>query len=101
MGFHWENGNYYIVYLGYRDNGKENVLGLYTDNGKENGNYYSEFWAFPLSKREVREHNILVCLRCWELLASINMMMVTVMVARSVHQPVCDWLSFVCATRSA
>ena len=80
--------------LQYRDNGKENVLGFYTDNGKENGNYYSGFRASPLSKRE---HNILVCLRCWELLASISMMMMmmTVMVARSVHHPVCG------ASRSA
>ena len=52
-----ENGNYrgYRVYIGvyirgilglYRDNGKENgnycsLLGLYRDNGKENGNYCS------------------------------------------------------------
>ena len=28
-----ENGNYYII-IGY-------ILGLYRDNGKENGNYYS------------------------------------------------------------
>ena len=31
----------------YRDNGKENgnyYLGLYRDNGKENGNYYLELY---------------------------------------------------------
>ena len=36
MGLYWdngkENGNYYII-IGY-------ILGLYWDNGKENGNYY-------------------------------------------------------------
>ena len=35
----------------YRDNGKENgnfygILGLYRDNGKENGNYYSLEFRF-------------------------------------------------------
>ena len=39
--------NYSILGL-YRDNGKEDgnyysILGLYRDNGKENGNYYSGF----------------------------------------------------------
>ena len=41
----WVNVLYSILGL-YRDNGKENgnycsILGLYWDNGKENGNYYS------------------------------------------------------------
>ena len=50
-GFLFENPNITILGL-YRDNGKENgnyyiaqkynysVLGLYRDNGKENGNHY-------------------------------------------------------------
>ena len=37
-----------ILGLGFSDNGKENgnyysILGLYRDNGKENGNYYIGF----------------------------------------------------------
>ena len=45
----------------YRDNGKENgnyysILGLYRDNGKENGNYYNEI---------ICTHSSLAALRCF------------------------------------
>ena len=50
IGVYW--GNIGVILGIYRDNGKENgnyysiigyILGLYRDNGKENGNYYIGF----------------------------------------------------------
>ena len=52
-----ENGNYYVVYWGYRVNGKGNgnyyiVYWGYRVNGKQTRNYYIVYWGYRVNGKE-------------------------------------------------
>ena len=74
LGLYWdngkENGNYYSI-IGF-------ILGLYWDNGKENGNYYSIigfilglYW--DIGKEKGNYHNLVGCIYIYTYGVSTNL----------------------------